>query len=303
MVSVDHYLRVVSLPRKDEKVNGRRIGWFAGGMAANFAVAARQFGAEARLVATFGADAEAGEIRRRLTALGIDLTGSADVPTADSLTSYTVVDRDADKTMVIVESDLPLPDPGPIAAEAAGGAWDVVYPVALDAAWCREIGAAARAAGAAVVFDLEPYFVESAWDTPDFVAMMATAEIVFMKLDSVRAAGFRDAAEAAGALRRMGPRVVVTTDGPGEVYCAADDDRFAAVPPAAVVTDTTGAGDAFAGAFCSLYAQRRSVEDCLATATALGTLTVGEFGCQSYAPLRAERLRGVLDRVETRKLP
>ncbi|MEV0129331.1 hypothetical protein AB0H83_12845 [Dactylosporangium sp. NPDC050688] len=30
---------------------------------------------------------------------------------------------------------------------------------------------------------------------------------------------------------------------------------------------------------------------------------MSEFGCQSYAPLRVERLRGVLDRVETRKLP
>jgi sugar/nucleoside kinase (ribokinase family) len=51
------------------------------------------------------------------------------------------------------------------------------------------------------------------------------------------------------------------------------------------VVDSTGAGDAFAGAFCALYARGRALEDCLSVATAVGTLCVTRLGCQSYAPI------------------
>ncbi|MEV0560163.1 carbohydrate kinase family protein [Dactylosporangium sp. NPDC050588] len=302
MVSADHYLRVASLPERDEKVHGARLGWFAGGMAANFAVAARQFCPGTRLVTTFGDDPEAAAIRRRLEALGIDLRGSAEAAGRGSLTAVTTIDHRAEKSMVILDSGLPLPDVEWCVSEAAGGDWDVVYPVALDAAWCGEIGVAARKAGALVAFDLEPYFVASAWDTPDFVRMMESAGVVFMKMDSVRAAGLSGAAAAAEALQRLGAGVVVVTDGPGVTYCTDGDTRCTATPPAVTVADSTGAGDAFAGAFCALYAQRRPLPECLATATAVGSLATTEYGCQTYAPLRPAPFRRLLSEVTVRQV-
>src|SRR6266568_7060650 len=76
VVSADHYIRVTSLPQRDEKVNGSQMGWFAGGMCANFAVAARQLGARARFITVFGDDDKSDEMRRNLERLEVETEGS-----------------------------------------------------------------------------------------------------------------------------------------------------------------------------------------------------------------------------------
>jgi ribokinase len=284
VVSADRFLRVGSLPRPEEKVNGKDLGWYIGGMCANFSVAARQFGAKARFITVFGEDEEAVRIRDGLTRLGVDTEGSATVAGGSSWSSLTLLSEQGEKVLVILGSDLPLPDPASCTPHLSAG-WDVVYPVSIDTGWCAEIGVAAQCDGALVAYDLEPYFVESAWGTKKFAEMMACGDLIFTKMDSARAAGFETAADAAAAVLDMGPRLVVITDGPRPVYCAGEGRRLSAVPPAVPVVDSTGAGDAFAGALCSLYAQRRPLEVCLSVATAVGTLCVTSLGCQSYAPI------------------
>ena len=298
VVSADYYIRVQSLPRQDEKVNGSRLGWFAGGMCANFAVAARQLGARARFVTVFGDDGESEQMRRDLQRLEVETDGSTMVAGTPCWSSITMMDDAAEKVLVILESDLPLPDPEHSAIQAASGDWDVVYPVALNARWCTQIGRAARRTGALVTYDLEPYFMKAVWGSEDFAMMMRTADLLFLKLDSAQAAGFATSAAAAEALQAMGAKVVVVTDGPRETYCAAGDERLMVSPPTVEVVDSTGAGDAFAGTFCTLYAQQKSVAECLSTATAVGTLSVTGLGCQAYAPIVRETLDSLRLRVK-----
>ncbi|MDW5330309.1 carbohydrate kinase family protein [Plantactinospora sp. KLBMP9567] len=303
MVSIDHYVRVTSLPRTDEKVNGVRIGWFVGGMAANFAVAARQFCPRSQLISTFGDDPESTAAHSDLQTRGIDTSGCIKVPDANSLSSLTLIDGNADRVMAILDSNLPLPDAEFCTSEVASSAWDIVYAVALDAEWCRVIGSTAQKTGAMVAFDLEPFFIAATWGTSDFAAMMESAHLVFLKMESARLAGFAEAAHAAKALQEMGPQVVIVTDGPGSIYCLAEETRFSVTPPKVHVVDPTGAGDAFAGAFCGLYAQRRPVAECLVKATAIGGLAVSELGCQTYAPVRSDLFDSICQKVQVARLP
>lgn len=296
VVSADRFLRVRSLPKPEEKVNGKDLGWFVGGMCANFSVAARQFGARTRFVTVFGDDEESARIQDGLTRLGVDTEGSVTLEDRNSWSSLTLLSDQGEKVLVILESGLPLPDPESCVRHLSEG-WDVVYPVSIDAAWCTEIGVAAQRHGALVVYDLEPYFVESAWGTRQFAEMMACGDLVFTKMDAVRAGGFDTAADAVAALMDMGPRTVVITDGPRPVYCAGAGRTVSATPPSVPVVDSTGAGDAFAGAFCGLYAQDRPLEDCLSVATAVGTLCVTSLGCQSYAPIEWSAFGAVHNRV------
>lgn len=300
VVSADHYIRVRSLPRRDEKVNGSRMGWFAGGMCANFAVAARQMGARTRFLTVLGDDSASQEMQASLEQLEVDTTGSTVVPGATCWSSISLIDDAAEKMLVILESGLPLPDVEISAAEASSGSWDVVYPVALETKWCTKIGSAAQRAGSLVVYDLEPYFVEAAWGTDDFAAMIRTADLLFLKLDSARVAGFQEAAEAARALRGLGAKTIVVTNGPGEVYFTDASQSLVASPPRVDVIDSTGAGDAFAGTFCALYAQRMAAEECLRTAVAVGALSVTGLGCQAYAPIDREQLSALRTQVGVR---
>ncbi|PRY41305.1 carbohydrate kinase family protein [Umezawaea tangerina] len=296
VVSADRFLRVGSLPRPEEKVNGKDLGWFVGGMCANFSVAARQFGARTRFMTVFGDDEQSARIQDGLTRLGVDLQGSVTLGNRSSWSSLTLLSDQGEKVLVILESDLPLPASENCVPHLSEG-WDVVYPVSIDAAWCTEIGVVAQSHGALVAYDLEPYFVESAWGTRQFAEMMSCGDLVFTKMDAIRVAGFDTKADAAAALMDLGPRLVVITDGPRPVYCAGAGRTMSATPPSVQVVDSTGAGDGFAGAFCGLYAQGRPLEDCLSVATAVGTLCVTSLGCQSYAPIEWSAFDAMHNRV------
>ena len=50
------------------------------------------------------------------------------------------------------------------------------------------------------------------------------------------------------------------------------------------VVDTTGAGDAFVGAFCASLASRRSLPDCLKRASVAGTLGCTRVGARAGVP-------------------
>ena len=88
------------------------------------------------------------------------------------------------------------------------------------------------------------------------------------------------------------PHVVVTLGERG-VRILPEGTALPALP--ARVLDTTGAGDALAGAAAAALAEGRSLEDALEWGIATASLAVERPGCQPAMPRRAEvedRMRG-----------
>jgi 2-dehydro-3-deoxygluconokinase len=118
----------------------------------------------------------------------------------------------------------------------------------------------ARAAGVQIVFDtnLRPRL----WNTPDEMRDWtmngaAAADIALPSFDD-EAEVFGDADKEATAQRYLdaGCHMVVVKDGPNDVLIAQGSERVTVTPaPAALITDTTAAGDSFnAGFLAALHA-------------------------------------------------
>ena len=98
----------------------------------------------------------------------------------------------------------------------------------------------------------------------------------------------------ASALRELGPRHVVITLGADGAYVVGRSVSTI-VPPKVEVVDTTGAGDAFCGAFAAPVARGAEIEDAARIGVIAGSLAVTKAGAQPSQPYWNEieaRLKG-----------
>ena len=102
------------------------------------------------------------------------------------------------------------------------------------------------------------------------------------------------AAAAARAIRAMGVKNVLITLGSQGVYALWEEDgalkEEKLSPPSVKAVDTTGAGDAFNGAFTVALAEGRTVSEALRFASCCASLSVTKAGAADAMPSREETL-------------
>lgn len=267
-LNVDHVTRVHRLPRPGETLLGEAAGRLAGGKGANQAVAAREAGAEVRLLGRVGDDEDGNAYLARLSAKGIDCSGVTRSPSRPTGRALITVDEAGQNTIVVVpgaNDELREEHLGPVDAVHAG---DVVL-LQLEIAR-RVVEAAARRArraGARVVINLAPYAALA----PDVVAL---ADPVVVNEHEARLLA------DSGLLPE---ELLVTFGAAGARWDAMQVDGVA-VPPDRVL-DTTGAGDAFCGALAAALADGSDRATALTAAARAGAAAVTHHGAQADAAL------------------
>ncbi|MEU7031240.1 PfkB family carbohydrate kinase [Streptomyces sp. NPDC046275] len=260
-----------------------RIRTLPGGAGANVACwAARSGCADVRLLARIGTDAAAWH-ERALRAAGVRplLVRDPEAPTA---TVIALVGADAERTF--------LTDSG-AALRLAPGDWspdflDGVARVHLSgylffAGQSRATAALvlreARAAGVPVSVDPASAGFLAGLGAEAFLAATAGAACLLPNADEARfLTGHRDPAGAAAALSRHYPLVAVTLGAAGAVLAAGGRVTARVPSPAAVPLDTTGAGDAFTGAFLAALHTGASPTRAAAAGCAAGARAVTTVG-------------------------
>lgn len=96
--------------------------------------------------------------------------------------------------------------------------------------------------------------------------------------------GQSDIWEAGAALRRMGPQVVVQTEGEAGSYTVTADQRFYTPAFRVPVVDTTGAGDVFHGAYLFGLLQDWDVQRTAVFATAVSAIKCIRLGSRMGIP-------------------
>ena len=271
-VNADVRAEVRRLPRPGETMlAGADRPEELGGKGANQAVAAAGLGARVAIVAAVGDDDRGGRMIDELGARGVDTSAIVRAPGVSGW-AHIVVDPSGENLIVVhpgtnrelsadevtravralrprvVLTQLEIPEAAALAALAAG----------------RDVGATTlcNASPSGVPVDLS----------------RLTADVVLVNE--------HEAAELAGGptdvgrvlARRGGSTLVVTRGADGvEVWT---DGRSHVVPavPVTEVVDTTGAGDAFAGALAATLAQGCSLDEAVATAVRAGAWAVGRVG-------------------------
>lgn len=281
--ALDRVYRVESFPSEPTKVRAIEAIEVGGGMAANAAVAAARLGGRVELWSRVGDDNSGAIIKAGLKAERVDVRSVESFEEARSSTSAIIVDGRGerlivgmrDSTMPTATSWLPL--------ERVSQA-DIVLG---DLRWLegtRSVFDHARKSGVPTVLDAELGAREA---LPEFLALSDYAIFSAPALrEFVRDGGDRDRLKQVLAL---GPKHVgVTLGREGYVWIGADGASGAHPGFAVDAVDTTGAGDAFHGAFALGLAEGLSISECVRWACAVAAMKCTRLGSRAGLPTRSE---------------
>ncbi|MBK1787892.1 ribokinase [Prauserella cavernicola] len=288
-VNLDHSFRVPSIARPGETLLAESVHTGVGGKSFNQAAAARLLGGDVELVAMLGDDAAARTVEHDLRGLGIGsgrILVSRDHPTGSAFIS---VDADGENAIVVAQgANARLTVTGEV--DAAVSEADVVLmaleiPVETVAACARR----AAANGAKVVLNLSPYQPVDADLLRDcFVVIVNDHELARLLPDTATPHVTDDRAQVAAALRRRGiDRAIVTLGSRGSVVF--ESGEHTPVPAVRVrAVDTTGSGDAFAGAVGYGLAHGLDLVAAAALASEVGACAATRPGARPSYPTMAE---------------
>jgi sulfofructose kinase len=281
--ALDFVYRIDAFPPKPTKLRAREHVTSGGGMAANAASAAARLGADVALWSRVGSDPASQLILTELKRFGIDVGHVKIHQGARSATAAVIVDATGER-FIVSEDDHAMPmsaDWLPLSDIAKAGA------VLSDLSWIEGTRAAfevAHAGGVATIVDLDMgsgRLLADVCHLTDFVIASAPALDAFVpgettqrRLQTLIAQGVHHAGVTRGA--------------EGYVWM----DRTGAVhhQPAFAVDarDTTGAGDAFHGAFAWALTEGHDEAECARLAAAAAALSCLGLGARSGLPTRAE---------------
>ena len=276
------------LPDDGETVVGTSYETGFGGKGANQAVMAARFDAEVAMVSTLGDDAHGAAYLERLAVEGIDATFVRRVPGSSGVAPIWVDSRGTNRIIVVPgANDQVLPDVAAEAVEAFRP--DVVIgqfeiPQRTTAAGF----AAARRIGATTVLNPAP----AAAVSPELLAVtdwLVPNESEFGLIAGDALDGSRE--DEVAAVRRLGERyglsLVVTLGERGALVVPRGADSTWVDAPLVRAVDTTGAGDAFVGAFAVGLAMGRGPVDAVRLGCTAAADSVTRRGTQASYPDRA----------------
>jgi ribokinase len=288
-INEDVELFVPRAPRPGETLTATRTSRHAGGKGANQAVAAARAGARVRMIGRIGADPAGARMLEALRSERVDTHAVAALPGVPTGTAYITVTADGENTIVLERGANARLSPGDVAAErdALAGAAVMLAQLEVPIDTVTAAVCAARDAGVRAVVTLAPAQEVPAELLAGLDPLLVNEHEAAILLGGAGGGGGEgrdvaaDAEECARRLLGLGPRSVVITLGAAGAVVA-DGSRVWRVPAVAVdtVVDTTGAGDAFAGALASALAGGARLADAVSAGMAAGAQAVGRAGAR-----------------------
>ncbi|CAH0181944.1 PfkB family carbohydrate kinase [Roseomonas sp. CECT 9278] len=274
----DTVLRVARLPQPGETMAAIGMARFHGGKGSNQAVAAARSGAQVAMVAAIGADAAGQGALDLWSAEGIDarrVARDGALPTGEAM--ILVDDAGENEIVVLAGANAALAAPP---REAFDGAALVVAQLETPVATTEAAFAAARDMGATTLLNAAPAQALPA----NLVA--ATDILVVNETEAARlVAGAGAPAVLAAALApRLRGGVVVTAGAAGAIWAGHDASPVTVPAPMVAVVDSTGAGDAFIGAFAAALAAGLDPAAAMRRGVVAGALACGKAGAVPSLP-------------------
>jgi sulfofructose kinase len=280
--TLDRIWQVAALPKPGQKMRALSTFETGGGQAANAAVAISRLGGRTALCGAVGDDAAGTMILAGLRREGVAVSGVQIVAGARSLNAMVLVDAVGERIVVGDVDPALYGRAAPVRAEMIAG-HDAVLADVKYADGAEVVLRAARASNIPTVLDVEP----AAAGHHERLCPLAD-HAIFGQAGLADYTGTNDpVAGLTSAFQRLGCVVGVTL-GAGGVRLQWRDGaiHIPAFPIAAV--DTTGAGDAFHGAYALMISEGR---DCVAAArfaSAVAVLKCLKPGSRGGLPTRPE---------------
>jgi ribokinase len=288
-LSIDLIARAAHLPQRGETVANGTFLMCPGAKGGNQAVAAARMGAAVAMIACVGSDAYGAQVRDALEHEGVDV---AAIETVDGPTGIAMifVEASGQNAIVVVPGANAALTPERVARHAAAlDAADVVVAQCEippeTVAWTA---AYARAHGKTFVLNPAPARAPLPRELLAAATYVIPNEIEAAALTGLPVATEAQARAAAEALRAQGAANALVTLGARGVMAATAAGTHHYPAPVVDAVDTTGAGDAFVGAFAAALAEGRDLAGAIALGQGAAALSVTRPGTQPSLPRRAE---------------
>jgi len=275
----DTVLRLPRFPAPGETLTALGIAQFHGGKGSNQAVAAARAGGQVALIAALGED-DAGKAARALWAAeGIDAQA---VQTASAPTGAATILLDAagENQIIITQganAALHLPADFIPPAGVSVALAQLETPQAATVALFRALPEARRILNVAPAAPIAPELLA----TTDMLVLNETEAAILAQREA------EPAALAVSLAMETTRDVVLTAGATGAFWARPDGVILYETPPKILVADSTGAGDAFLGAFAAAIAAGLTPERTLRLAVAAGALACTQEGAVPSLPHRA----------------
>jgi ribokinase len=282
----DVSLKVQRLPAPGETCLGLGRLESAGGKGSNQAIQAARCGARTAMLAAIGQDAAGDEALACWAGFGVETGAVARLADVGTGMAVIVVDAAGENAIVVDPAANARLSPAHVDAAAGliGAARMVVAQLETPVASVMRAFEIARAAGVATLLNAAP--------APEAIepALLALTDILVVNQIEGKALSGHDHPSAIGEslLQRVGKAVVVTLGGQGAMLFEHHRPPHHQGAIAVEVVDTTGAGDAFTGAFAARWARTGDAALSLAWGVAAGALACTARGAAlSYADAAA----------------
>ena len=287
-INADLIVHAERHPHPGETLLGSGGEILAGGKGANQAVAAAQLGANVAFVGAVGSDPYAEPAMHYMHSSGIDLSAVEQSDTTTGLAVITV-SADGENTIVISPGANALVDaPFVTARQSTIADADVVLLQGEIPA--SGFKAAVDAAQGRVVVNLAPVIEVDRDALLQADPLMANEHEAGLILEQLGLSSTGTPRELAHRLVSAGFKSVVLTLGAEGAYVATPESNTDIPTPQITAVDTTGAGDAFAGAFCTKLLAGATLVDAATFAARVGAFAATSAGAQPSYPTTSSRL-------------
>lgn len=288
-INADLTARVQRHPNPGETLLGSGGGITAGGKGANQAVAAAYLGANVKFVGAVGQDPYVEPALKHLKESGVDLSAVAEVDDTTGLAIITVSD-DGENTIVVIPGANAHVDSDFVASrrDQMSEADIVLLQGEIPA---DGFAAAVKAAGNRVVVNLAPVIDVDSQALLAADPLMANEHEAGLILDQLGVTAASDQPrDLAQSLIDAGFTSVVLTLGANGALVATKDELVDIPTPKVQAIDTTGAGDAFAGALCARLLDGDDLVQAATFAARVGAASTLGNGAQASYPTTQDSL-------------
>lgn len=286
-INLDLVATAERIPLAGETLAGQQFHTFFGGKGANQAVAVARLGHEVTMVGKVGRDSFGAELLAGLAAVGVDTSAVQTVSGSSGVALIATTNKGENSIIVVAGANGNLlPEDVDRNRDLICSAGMVLTQLEIPMATVEHLVETARAAGVPLMLDPAPAQVLSPqvlsqldWITPNESETQRLLDLDDVELDAA------ECQHAAEKLLAQGVRNVLLKLGRRGSFLAEANGRTSFIPAYRVeAVDTTGAGDAFNGAFAVALMRGSLPQEAAHFASAVAAISVTRKGAQISMP-------------------
>jgi len=280
--NIDLIIKVDHIPTHDEKVKGKLLGKFPGGVIGNFCCAAVKFGVSTGVVAKVGNDEYGKLCVEDFIRRGVDIRGLVKKDNVETYYCIIHLDHTGEKALTIVETNGFLPKKDEIDFDYVRNA-RYVHMTSLDVELADYVFNQLGGSGCILSLDIEATASKAGSNT--WKNILSKLDIAFPNVAGITAlTKTQDIDEGVQFLLNRGVKMVVVTCGAQGVKIYKKNYRYEHPAYKVDVKDTTGAGDCFNAVFIACLSKCWPVEKSAQYASAAAAISIQTVGAREGLP-------------------